>query len=163
VQIRRVRDEECDGLGALTVTAYGSLEGLVLDQGYIEELGDVAGRARRAVVLVAIDDDGTVLGGVTYVPHRGAAYAEHDVDGAASIRMLAVDPAAQGKGVGLALAQACVDRAREGGCDEVVLHSTEWMLAAHGLYDRLGFRRAPELDWQPEPAVALLGYRLSLR
>jgi ribosomal protein S18 acetylase RimI-like enzyme len=162
MEVRRVRDDECDALGRMVLDAYQQVEGVVLDPDYAAELRDVAGRARRAVVLVAVDDDGSLLGCVTYVPHRGAAYAEHDVEGAASIRMLAVAPTSQGKGVGEALARACIERARAAGCVELVLHSTVWMLAAHRLYDRLGFLRAPELDWEPDPAVQLLGYRLPL-
>ena len=36
------------------------------------------------------------------------------------------------------------------------------MYAAHRLYERLGFVRAPELDWQPVPDFDLLGYTLEL-
>jgi GNAT superfamily N-acetyltransferase len=163
MEVRRVREHECDALGQLTLDAYRRVDGVILDPEYASELRDVRTRARQAVVLVAVDDDGALLGGVTYVPHRGAPYAEHDIDGAASIRMLAVAPHAQGQGVGEALTRACIERARSTGCVELVLHSTLWMTAAHRLYDRLGFLRAPELDWEPDPAVPLLGYRLPLK
>ena len=63
-------------------------------------------------MLVAVDDDGTLLGGVTFVPDGDSPLAEHDVDGASSIRMLAVAGTAQGRGVGEALVRACIDRAR---------------------------------------------------
>ena len=36
------------------------------------------------------------------------------------------------------------------------------MSAAHRLYGRLGFRRAPELDWYPVPGVLLIAFRLDL-
>jgi len=36
------------------------------------------------------------------------------------------------------------------------------MTAAHRLYGRLGFVRAPELDWEPVPGIVLLGFRLPL-
>ncbi len=162
VLIRRVRDDERAALGAITVAAYAAIEGVVLDDEYVEELRDVETRARHAVVLVAVDDDGTLLGCVTYVAHRSSQYAEHEVGGAASIRMLAVAPAAQGRGAGLALVQACIDRACQAGCSDVLLHTTRWMQHAHRIYDQLGFQRAPELDWQPTADVELLGYQLRL-
>ena len=36
------------------------------------------------------------------------------------------------------------------------------MRAAHRVYERLGFVRAPERDWQPMPGIDLLVYRLDL-
>jgi hypothetical protein len=37
------------------------------------------------------------------------------------------------------------------------------MRAAHAIYERLGFTRAPERDWSPLPGVRLLAFTLSLR
>jgi predicted N-acetyltransferase YhbS len=162
VDIRPVRPEEAGELGQLTVTAYAELPGHVEEPDYEAELADVATRARLAEVLVAVDDDGTVLGGVTFVPAGDNPLAEHTVPGASSIRMLAVAGAAQGRGVGEALVRACIERARGLGCQHVVLHSTTWMQTAHRLYGRLGFERRPDLDWTPVPDIALMGFSLTL-
>ena len=35
------------------------------------------------------------------------------------------------------------------------------MAAAHRLYERLGFGRGPERDWQPLPGVVLITFRSS--
>ncbi len=45
-----------------------------------------------------------------------------------------------------------VDRFRAEGDRRVVLSSLDEMTTAHGLYERLGFVRAPERDWRPQPA-----------
>lgn len=162
MEIRAVRDEEHSELADLTVAAYRQV-GHVED-GYEVELRDVAGRVAGAEVLVAVDDeaDGRLLGGVTFVPDHASPYAEFDVEHAAGIRMLAVHPDAQGRGVGEALTLACLERARTLGRREVILHSTPFMTTAHGIYARLGFTRDPNLDWWPEPSVELLGFRLTL-
>ena len=76
--------------------------------------------------------------------------------------MLAVAPHAQGQGVGEALARHVIDRFREEGAVAVVLSSTPLMDAAHRLYERLGFGRCPERDWEPMPGVELLAFRLEL-
>ncbi len=160
VEIRPVADHEHARVGALTVAAYESVPGMPLD-GYREALRDVAGRSADAVVLVAVED-GEVLGSVTYVPGPDSASAEFTDPDAAGMRFLAVDPPAHGRGVGAALTRACLERARQEGRARVVLHSTVWMTAALRLYEALGFRRAGELDWTPEPGATLLGYSYEL-
>jgi GNAT superfamily N-acetyltransferase len=163
MKIRPVRPDEYDKLGEITVAAYAAIDADALDDGYDEELRDVAGRVRDAEVIVAVDEDGTLLGGVTYVPGPNSATAEFTDLDAAGIRMLAVDPAAQRRGVGAALSRACLDRARDTGKAQVVLHSTDRMTTAHRLYERLGFARDLSLDWEPYSEVWLRGFRLRLR
>jgi ribosomal protein S18 acetylase RimI-like enzyme len=76
--------------------------------------------------------------------------------------MLAVAHGARGRGVGEALVRQCVDRARELGLTGVALSTQPSMGPAHRVYERLGFTRAPERDWQPVPGIRLLAYRLRL-
>jgi ribosomal protein S18 acetylase RimI-like enzyme len=83
--------------------------------------------------------------------------------GEAEFRMLAVDPSAQRRGVGEALARACIERAASIGCSAVVICARDFSAAAHRLYARLGFVRVPELDWSPVAGVNLLALRLILR
>jgi ribosomal protein S18 acetylase RimI-like enzyme len=157
--VRPVRADEHDRVAELTLAAY---EQLGVDVGpYRALLADVAGRAAAAEVLVAVRGS-RVVGAVTFVPDRDNAYAEFDDADAAGIRMLAVDPDAQGAGIGKALVEACVARATATGRSRVVLHSTTEMAAARRLYRRLGFRRAPDRDWRPQPHVALHGYVLAI-
>ncbi|MEU3978490.1 GNAT family N-acetyltransferase [Streptomyces sp. NPDC026672] len=153
-------------LGEITARAY--LHDGLLDFGesdaYLDELRNVAGRAASADVLVAVAD-GHVLGGVTFVA-AGGPMADIARPGEAEIRMLAVDHAARGRGVGEALVRACVERARGvGGCGRVVLSTQRSMRAAHRVYARLGFVRTPERDWNPLPELddlTLLTYELTL-
>jgi GNAT superfamily N-acetyltransferase len=160
VEIRGVRPEEYAVLGDLTVAAYLTV-GAQAYPAYLEYIRDVAARAAACPTLVAVDD-GRVIGGVTYVPGPGTPYSEVESEGDAGFRMLAVDPAAQGRGAGRLLVEACIERARREGKRRIVLLTTEPMVAAQRLYAGLGFRRAPELDWRPEPNVALLGFALDL-
>jgi ribosomal protein S18 acetylase RimI-like enzyme len=162
IVVRAARPEEHAALGEITVTAYralGALEG----SGYVAELRDVERRAREAVVLAAIDEaTGVPLGCVTYVPGPESPWAELLGPGEASIRMLAVDPGAQGRGAGTALVRACIERARADGRTRLVLHSRPMMTAAQRIYRRLGFRRDEPRDWEPLPGIVLLGFALDL-
>jgi ribosomal protein S18 acetylase RimI-like enzyme len=166
MDIRLVRPDEYEKLGDLSVEAYGdgyASAGLELPFWYVDELRDVAGRAVDAQVLVAVDGDGALLGGITFVPGPESASAEFDEADHAGIRMLAVAPTAQGRGVGDALSRACVERARAAGKAHLVLHSADWMTAAHRIYHRIGFERVPSLDWEPPLAgFWLRGFRLEL-
>ena len=77
-------------------------------------------------------------------------------------RMLAVSPAAQGRGIGTALLQQVLDESRALGRRAVVCSSQPTMRAAHSIYMRLGFARLPERDWSPVPGVDLLAFRAAL-
>lgn len=149
----------CDRLGDLIVAAYLNLPGGYREPEYEAELRDVRSRAAASCVLAAIAQPGDdVLGGVTYVTGPADPFAELLVDGDAGMRMLAVAPGQQGRGIGRALVTACLDRARAEGRRRLVLHTTPWMTRAHALYEGLGFRRTPELDWLPLPEVPLRAY-----
>ena len=156
--VREARPGEYARVGDLTVAAYTADR----DVGdYADSLRDVESRAKAARVLVAVDDDGTVLGSATNVLD-GGPYGEIARENEGEFRMLAVDPAAQGRGVGTALVRACADEARRLGRERLVLSSGEWMRAAHRIYGRLGFARIPERDWTPAPGVRLHAYSLDL-
>ncbi|MER6976462.1 GNAT family N-acetyltransferase [Streptomyces carpinensis] len=166
IVIRPAEPGEYETLGEITAQAY--LRDGLLDfgesDGYLGELRDVAKRAAAAEVLVAVAE-GQVLGGVTFVP-SGGPMADISGPGEAEIRMLAVAHAARGRGAGEALVRACLDRARATeGCVRLVLSTQRTMHAAHRIYERLGFLRTPERDWNPIPHlddIALLTYELTL-
>ena len=75
------------------------------------------------------------------------------------IRLLGVAPAARGQGVGAALVRECMRRSRRSGAAAVTLHTTDMMAVAIRMYERMGFVRAPELDFEPAPGFTIKGYR----
>ena len=161
--IRRPRPAELAPRGDLVVAAYDAIGANEDDDEYVPVLRDVARRDREAAVLAAVDDEtGALLGCVTYAPDGSNPWAEELREGEATIRMLAVAPGAQGRGVGTALTAACVERARADGRTAIFLHSLPIMVAAQRIYARLGFRRVPERDW-PIDDFLLLGFVLELR
>ena len=58
------------------------------------------------------------------------------------IRMLVVDPAFRGKGIGQALSDACIARARRDGSPIIALHTSPIMSVALPMYLRMGFVKA---------------------
>jgi GNAT superfamily N-acetyltransferase len=161
--IRPVRPGEYETLGELTVAAYHSLPaGAGNPDAYDARLRDVADRAAVSHVLVAVGGSGEMLGGITYVRGPDDPYSENLRPGEAGIRMLAVSPATQGRGIGRALVVACVELARRAGRERLVLHTSPRMQAAIHLYESMGFSRRPEIDFSPVPGVHIIGYALEL-
>ncbi|SEP54013.1 GNAT family N-acetyltransferase [Amycolatopsis saalfeldensis] len=159
-EIRPPRGDEFAALGELTVEAY-QLGGLLEDVSYEDELRDVSRRAEHTELLAAVDVSGRLLGSVAVV-RPGTKYAEISRPGELEFRMLAVASAAQGRGIGEALTRAVLGRARELGAGRVVLCSLDRMRIAHRLYERIGFHRLPERDWQPFPNTTLIAYGYDL-
>jgi len=158
VAIRPARPPEFPAIGDLCVAAYVPF--VAAGDGYAAVLRDVGRRAAAAEVLVAADGD-ALLGTVTFVP-AGGPLGEIARPGETEFRMLAVDPAAQGRGVGAALLGHVVGATRRLGFAGVVCSSQPAMRAAHRVYDRFGFRRDPTRDWSPEPGIELIAFALRL-
>lgn len=161
VLVREADPSEYAAIGELTVAAYSIFPETRDDGEYVAELRDVAGRSRACPIYVALDGGSRrVLGGAMYVPGPGNPHAEVEREGEAGIRMLAVAPDAQGRGVGTALVEALIARARADGRRGMALLSLTTMTTAHRLYDRFGFRRDSARDWEIEPGFVLLCFAL---
>ncbi|MDQ1393747.1 MAG: hypothetical protein QOF30_2724 [Acidimicrobiaceae bacterium] len=161
VIVRPVGREDAETAGRVVVAAFEAVPGAHMNGGYAAELADVAGRAKVSEVLVAVDGR-DLVGCVTLVPDHRSPLAEQVEEGECQIRMMAVAPSYQGRGVGQLLLDASLQRARALGRRAVLLHSTPAMTAAHRLYQRNGFVRVPERDWLPEPDLLLIAFRLDL-
>ncbi|HLP31349.1 MAG TPA: GNAT family N-acetyltransferase [Geothrix sp.] len=167
--IRDLQPGEFEGLGRLMVEVYSKLEGFPTPQEqprYYELLANIGRFAekRDARVLVALTAEGELVGGVVYFGDMaeygsgGTATAEKHASG---IRLLGIHPRFRGQGAGRALTQACIDLAREQGHGQVILHTTEAMRVAWGLYERLGFTRSEDLDFSQQ-GLQVYGFRLPL-
>ncbi|MGH3432514.1 MAG: GNAT family N-acetyltransferase [Thermocrispum sp.] len=159
--MRVARPEEFAVIGRLCEEAYVGGGVIPPDHTYVPQLREVAGRARDAELLVAVDPDDEVLGTVTVAAY-GSPAAEVARAGELEFRVLATAPAGRGRGVGELLIGAVVERARELGLSRVVISVADDNATAIRLYQRLGFERLPERDWLPVPDVQLLGYFLAV-
>jgi GNAT superfamily N-acetyltransferase len=145
IVVRIARPDEYERVGTLTVDAYRALPGDHLVDGYDVQIRDVARRAEQADVLVAVDVDGEVLGACTFVTDPASPWMEWTEPDEVELRLLAVDPAARGRGVGQLLVDAVLERVRTLN-RPLILHSTQYMTTAQHLYVRNGFERRPDRD-----------------
>jgi len=117
------------------------------------------------VGLLVFSLPGAIVGAVLLYP-AGAVFSRPDLSRHTlawpEIRLLAVSPAMRGQGIGTMLMRECVRRARRSGAAAVTLHSNDAMQAGIRMYERMGFIRAPELDFQAGQGVTVKGFRLSL-
>src|SRR4051812_31213108 len=167
IEVREAKPEEHQEAGRVTADAYREFatpERRGWDE-YLVRIADVADRARRTTILVAVEDD-AILGTVT-LELEGRTDEGADADeakplrpGQAHVRMLGVAPEARGRGVGRLLMDACIDEARRVGKTLLTLNTTERMEVARAMYESMGFTRIAD-EVFPDGFV-LLGYELPL-
>ena len=166
LRIRGARAEDRDAIEAVTRAAYQQYATVMpaLWEVYLQNILSTLAAASPDVQIVA-EDHGRILGSVllnragSVIPRQGGGPLTL---ASPEVRLLAVAPEARGQGVGEALMQECATRARASGASSLTLHTTEVMQAAVRLYERMGFVRDPERDFQPVPGVTVKGYRLDL-
>ena len=137
--VRLVRADEIEQVADLVELAYTS--DYDLPDGYRRSLREVADRARDHEVWVAEDIATGALLGTVATPRPGAWISELGQDGELDFRLLAVDPAARGRGIGELLTRHVLELGRQRGLGRVVMNSGPEMIGAHRLYDRMGFDR----------------------
>ncbi len=99
----------------------------------------------QGAFLVAVDEADSILGATILLATGSPLHQIAEAD-EREFRMLAVSPEARGRGAGEALVKACMARAQAAGARGLVLWTQPSMKAAHRLYERTGFLRAPDRD-----------------
>jgi GNAT superfamily N-acetyltransferase len=167
--IRKARKHEFKALGRLLIDVYSRLQGFPgrdEQPGYYKMLANIGNFAAKkdAQVLVAVPTEGGLAGGVVYfgdMAAYGSGGIATTVRNASGIRLLGVGKHYRGQGIGKALTRACIQRARNRGHSQVILHTTQAMQVAWGLYKRLGFQRSPDLDFK-QGKLPVFGFRLRM-
>jgi GNAT superfamily N-acetyltransferase len=161
--VRDARTDDSDAVRDVTLAAYR--EYAVMMQAHWEDYRQsilvTLAHVHPAEQIVA--EEGDMLVGTVLLFPAGTALTTPDGTSVTlswpEIRLLAVAPSARGHGIGAALVRECMQRARQSGAEAVTLHTTEMMQVAMQMYVRMGFVRAPELDFHPAPEITVKGYR----
>jgi ribosomal protein S18 acetylase RimI-like enzyme len=154
VRIRPATDEDAAAAARLWTEAYvGRGPG---GEGRREpyDESDFHEAVARGEALVA-ERGGEVVGIVVHHPSGvpGGAVAE---PGESELSRLAVAESARLRGVGRALVEACAELARAAGAEAIALWSRPYQAEAHGLYESLGYARAPARDGRDEDGSRLV-------
>lgn len=167
--IRDIKENEYQPLGELMVNVYSNLDGFPSPSEqpkYYEMLANIGLLSEQpdTQVLVAIESEQELLGGIVYFSDMaayGSGGSATQQKNSSGIRLLGVSEKARGKGVGKALAIHCMNLAKAGGNEQVILHTTDAMQVAWRMYQNLGFERAEALDFSQQ-GLAVYGFRLKL-
>jgi predicted N-acetyltransferase YhbS len=169
ITIRESRPADRSAIEVVTLAAYEQYAAVLpapLWEAYRQNIVATLADAQPATQIVA-EVDGALVGSVLMYP----AGADTGAPGRGKtmmlvwpeVRLLAVAPAARGSGAGRRLMEECIRRARASGATAITLHTTDMMQRAMELYQRMGFERAPDLDFSPAQGITVKGYRLALR
>ena len=165
IAVRDARDGDRNAIRAVTLAAYEEYARAFPEPfwtAYRRMLVETLEGSGPAARIVA-ERQGAVVGSVLLYPAAAHAYGGvAEVGRWPEVRLLAVLPSERGQGVGKALMDECVRRARHAGALAVGLHTMDVMGTAVRLYARMGFEHVPSLDFNPVPGVVVKGYRLDL-
>ncbi|RLA53179.1 MAG: GNAT family N-acetyltransferase [Gammaproteobacteria bacterium] len=169
-EIRDADADEYGAIGRLTVDVFQQLPDMPGPDKMPEfyaMLQDVGTRAANPAtnILVAVDSRRRLLGAVTFVGDMkfyGVDGSESWRSGASGFRHLVVDVEARGCGLGRALTNKCIQKARRAGSSHLIVHTTKAMQTAWQLYDRMGFQHSVDLDFC-QGNLPVYGFHLPLR
>lgn len=167
--IRDAKKDEFEEIGKLMAMVYSGLKGFPQPGEFPEyydlllHIGRLTEKPKTSLLIASESKEG-ILGAVVYfgeMSRYGSKGLATQESNAAGIRFLAVAPSARGMGIGKALTTACIQKARESGLAQVILHTTLTMMTAWKMYEKMGFRRAAELDFD-QGDLHVYGFRLFL-
>lgn len=138
VTIRDFDPDDVESVNAVALAAFSQYQDIYKDwETFSQNISRMASLAEQGELIVATRED-KVVGAVVYIgPHKPRS----DIFEPAwpIIRMLVVSPDARGLGIGRALAQECISRARRDGALDIALHTSPIMEVALQMYQRMGF------------------------
>jgi GNAT superfamily N-acetyltransferase len=167
--VRNADPSEFGKIGQLMVNVYSQLDGFPNETEqpeYFQVLRDVGAFTQKpdTHLLVAVTENNTILGALLYfddMAYYGSGGTAIKEKNASGFRLLAVDPAARGKGIGKLLAEECIRKARQKKNRQLIIHTTKSMPAAWHMYEKMGFKRSEDLDFY-QGDLHVFGFRLLL-
>ncbi len=165
--IREANPDEFLEIGQLMVAVYSQLDGFPTPEqqpAYYQLLANIGSLTEKpnTKLLIAVSSTGKIGGAVIYfgdMQYYGSGGIATTEKNAAGFRLLAVDPVMRGFGLGKELTRACIHLAQDEQQNQVIIHSTKAMKVAWKMYEKMGFKRAEELDFK-QGELQVYGFRL---
>ena len=143
VQYRNTPQEDAEIISLLTRVFVG--EGYT-DRLVAEKMFEPSELKKRGEIILARSGT-SLVGMVIFVQHFNSARQVAKTD-EAEIHLLAVYPQARNQGVASALILGCERRAILSGYAKMVLSTQKTMKSAHRLYEKHGYHRNSNRDWE---------------
>ena len=159
IRLRDYQSSDAENLNRIAVSAFDQFQDHYSDWPAMRAgLSKTSDLGVSGEVIIA-ELQGTFAGAVAYFGPNSEKAAFFDQRWPI-IRMLVVDPAFRGKGIGRALSNACIARARRDGSPIIALHTSPIMSVALPMYLKMGFVKA--YDAPPIFGVACAVYTKAL-
>ena len=159
IRIRDYESADADDLNRIAVSAFDQFRENYEDwPTMLAGLSKTSALSATGEVIIAELDD-RLVGAVAYFGPEAKKASFFDQRWPI-IRMLVVDPAFRGKGVGRILSTECIARAGRDGSPIIALHTSPIMSVALSMYLRMGFVKA--YDAPPIFGVAYAVYTKAL-
>jgi GNAT superfamily N-acetyltransferase len=159
IRLRDYQSSDAENLNRIAVSAFDQFQDHYSDWPAMRAgLSKTSDLGVSGEVIIA-ELQGTFAGAVAYFGPNSQKAAFFDKRWPI-IRMLVVDPAFRGKGIGRALSNACIARARRDGSPIIALHTSPIMSVALPMYLKMGFVKAH--DAPPIFGVAYAVYTKAL-
>ncbi len=168
--VRNAKPSEFKDIGELMVEVYSALRDFPKPDEqpqYYDLLRNVGQltKTNGIELMVAASNQGQIGGAVVYFSNMkdyGSGGTATKEKNACGFRLLAVNPELRGLGIGKLLTQFCINKGRTQQAETMVIHTTNSMQQAWGMYERLGFKRANDLDFI-QGTLPVFGFRLKLK
>jgi GNAT superfamily N-acetyltransferase len=159
IRLRDYQNSDADNLNRIAVSAFDQFRNHYSDWPAMRAgLSKTSDLGVSGEVIIA-ELQGAFAGAVAYFGPNSQKAAFFDQRWPI-IRMLVVDPAFRGKGIGRALSDACIARAKRDGSPIIALHTSPIMSVALPMYLKMGFVKA--YDAPPIFGVAYAVYTKAL-
>lgn len=164
--LRNAVKSEHLAIGQLLVNVYSNLEGFPKQEDqpeYYQLLLHVGERTKtpETELIIAVNTNHDILGAVVFfanMAHYGSGGTATQETQSAGFRLLAVHPKSRGLGIGKALTQECLNRAKLNKLKQVIIHTTMAMKPAWNMYINMGFKRSEDLGFM-QGDLPVYGFR----
>lgn len=168
--IRNAKEEEFEEIGMLLVEVYSALHGfpsIEESPEYYDMLKNVGRLTEKPSIelFVAVSEQNKIGGAVVYfhdMKDYGSGGTATKEQNACGFRLLGVSNKVRGFGLGKKLTEFCIDKGKKSNAETMVIHTTNSMKLAWKMYERLGFKRANDLDFM-QGNLPVFGFRLKLK
>lgn len=140
LRVREFAPDDARAVDRIALSAFSQFAGSYDDwRALAASLSRMSGLAAQGEIVV-VDLGSRLVGAVAYIPPVASKAAFFDPDWPV-IRMLVTDPDFRRRGVGHALTDACLARAKRDGAKIIALHTSPIMTVALPMYLRMGFTK----------------------
>ncbi|KPJ91271.1 MAG: hypothetical protein AMJ53_12000 [Gammaproteobacteria bacterium SG8_11] len=142
--LREYQSTDASAVSAVVLNAFDEFRHAYSDwPAFSFRLGQFVSAANESEIIVA-ELNKAVVGAVAYVAAGQPKPAFYPAEWS-MVRMLVVEPTCRGLGIGRALTEECVNRAKRDHAPLIALHTSPLMSVALPMYERMGFRFEREI------------------